>query len=538
MKSPSSFLTISLIIVLLFLLPSGVLTAAPSSVPQAGPCVPGAAYDAACDVNHDNIVNTLDIQLTAGHWGQSGTWLSDNNHNHLGQTWVGSSTPLQIQGTFGTPDFAPLILSNSATAGNGLRVASAGGNGVTVNWAGVTGIAIGNAGSDGVTVYAAGSPSVSTYSTQKNGFEVAGAQGNGLYVGRADNQGVYVYSAGESGVEVNMAAGDGVAVIAAGNDGIVVAAAGTPSSSTFSNEKNGCEVAGAQGNGVYVGRADNQGVVVNSTGGNGIGINSAGYDGVSVVAAGNDGVIVGSAGTPSTVIYSTQKTGFEVAGAQGYGLYVGRADVSGVVVSSVGNTGLYVGESPHYGVDVPGGDWAGYFWGSIYVRNGCFGCLQATFGVNAGDGPLQPGDVVSVQAVITTDFDTGNTVWQVAQAQPGQSVVGVVTGRAELVFATEHRSSETGQRLVPRKGSARPGEYVTVVYSGPMQVRVAPGAGTITAGSRLTAAADGTVRTLNRIKVQLAAGNGTADIDEDVPLIGVALETATDGLVWILVNPQ
>ena len=52
-----------------------VITAIPSAAaPLAGPCVAGAAYDPACDVNHDGVVNVLDIQLTAGHWNQTGTY--------------------------------------------------------------------------------------------------------------------------------------------------------------------------------------------------------------------------------------------------------------------------------------------------------------------------------------------------------------------------------------------------------------------------------------------------------------------------------
>ncbi len=97
---------------------------------------------------------------------------------------------------------------------------------------------------------------------------------------------------------------------------------------------------------------------------------------------------------------------------------------------------------------------------------------------------------------------------------------------------------ETGKRLVPRNGAAQPGEYVTVVYSGPMQVRIAPGGSAIAAGTRLTAGADGSVRPLGTIKVQLASGAGTADLAESAPVIGVALEAAKDGLVWVLVNPQ
>jgi hypothetical protein len=41
---------------------------------QAGPCTPGAAYDPACDVDHDGDVDIIDVQLAAGHWNQAGTW--------------------------------------------------------------------------------------------------------------------------------------------------------------------------------------------------------------------------------------------------------------------------------------------------------------------------------------------------------------------------------------------------------------------------------------------------------------------------------
>ena len=71
-----------------------------------------------------------------------------------------------------------------------------------------------------------------------------------------------------------------------------------------------------------------------------------------------------------------------------------------------------------------------------------------------------------------------------------------------------------------------------------MQVKVALGESTIAAGMRLTAATDGRVRPLGMMKVQLAGDAGTADLPESAPVIGVAMEPAKDGLVWVLVNPQ
>jgi hypothetical protein len=86
--------------------------------------------------------------------------------------------------------------------------------------------------------------------------------------------------------------------------------------------------------------------------------------------------------------------------------------------------------------------------------------------------------------------------------------------------------------VAPGAGAAQQGEYLTVVYSGPMQVRTAPGESSITAGERVTAAADGTVRALATRTV-----DGMV-VSEGAPALGIALEPAKDDLVWVLVNPQ
>ncbi len=404
----SKLVLLVLIVILATALPAG-------AVPLANPCVAGGGYNPACDVNQDSAINILDVQLSAGHWNQTGTFTSDNNHNHLGQSWTGASNPLKIQGAFGSPDYAPLVLSNSA--GHGLSIPTASINGIYVGTAGAYGMVVNAAIQDGVYVGTAGSPSSSSASSTSNGFEVAGAQGYGLYVGRADQNGVRVTSSGSSG------------------------------------------------------------------------------------------------------------------------LFVGYAGYHGVNVDGASQSGLYVFQAGQHGVNVAGNNYAGYFFGSIFVNGSCTGCRQANFGVNASGRPLQPGDVVSIQGVTSTDFDAGADLWQVVPTQPGQAAVGVVAGWAELVTESEHRPTETGKRLVPREGAAQPGAYVTIVYSGPMQVKVAPGEN-ISAGMRLTVAADGAARPLGTIKVQLANGAGTADMAESAPVIGVALGPGYNGLAWVLVNPQ
>ena len=86
----------SLILVLTLL---ATLTGAASSAPLAEPCVPGTGYDPACDVDQDGVITVNDLQLTAGHWSQTGTYVSDNNHTHLGQTWTGNNNPLILEGS-------------------------------------------------------------------------------------------------------------------------------------------------------------------------------------------------------------------------------------------------------------------------------------------------------------------------------------------------------------------------------------------------------------------------------------------------------
>ncbi len=68
-----------LIVLALVVNVAGVASAwAPEPRPLSGPCIPGGAYDTACDVDHDGDVDISDIQLTAGHWNQSGAYISDS----------------------------------------------------------------------------------------------------------------------------------------------------------------------------------------------------------------------------------------------------------------------------------------------------------------------------------------------------------------------------------------------------------------------------------------------------------------------------
>jgi hypothetical protein len=462
-----------------------------AAAPLAGPCAPGAVYDPACDVDQDGDVDVLDIQLAAGHWNQSGTWVGDNNHNHLGQTWAGANNPLIIGGSFTgntSTSGAPLILNN--TGGDGLRIQQAGtppgssndgsSNGVEVAGAQGRGLYVGQSGDDGVFIAQTGAPvGGSVTSAVPNGFEIARAAGHGVFVGNADDDGVRVYQAGEDGVNVRVATANG----------LLIEQVGTPSATNSSTAADGVEIQGAQGNGLFVGQA------------------------------GTDGVHVRRTGTPvNTGSTSSSANGVEIVSTQGYAIYVSRSDLDGMRIGLAGDDG----------VDVAGNDFAGYFAGSISV-GGCTGCLLAAFAVNGGDRALQPGDIVTVRGMAAGAFDNAANLLQVAPAGAGLPIVGVVAGRAEVDVKQEPREGESGMRLVPRAGAAAPGDYVSIIYNGPVQVRAAGG---VVVGQKLTIGDDGAARSLRRTEV-----NGVPVV-EDAPVLGIALSEVQDGMVWVLVNPQ
>lgn len=200
-----------------------LLSISPASAqdaPVAGPCA-AAGYDPACDADHDGDIDILDIQLTAGRWGTSGAYVSDNAHNHLGQTWTGANNPLAIQGSFGAPDFAPLILSNSAAGGDGLKIQSAAGDGVQVTSATGAGIYVESTNGVGFQVNSAGTYGVSTTNTTYDGVRVrqAGEHGVSAESTSAAHYGGLFFNSAVGGAGLWARGGDTLAadVVLAGN---------------------------------------------------------------------------------------------------------------------------------------------------------------------------------------------------------------------------------------------------------------------------------------------------------------------------------
>jgi hypothetical protein len=86
---------------------------------------------------------------------------------------------------------------------------------------------------------------------------------------------------------------------------------------------------------------------------------------------------------------------------------------------------------------------------------------------------------------------------------------------------------------VPREGAAEPGEYVTIVICGPMQVKASAVGGSIQPGIRLAVGDRGVAQALKTVLVE------GVTLAESVPTVGIALGAVDeDGLAWVLVNPQ
>ncbi len=131
-----------------------------------------------------------------------------SDHHHLSQTWIGTNNPLVISGTFGAPTYAPLILSNTASGGDGLRIQSAQDDGlyiqaaqsvgVYVAWAGDRGVQVWQSEGDGIRVEWAGHPTWGMGMGTADGVEILGAEGYGIFVGVAGLDGVHAHSEGAS----------------------------------------------------------------------------------------------------------------------------------------------------------------------------------------------------------------------------------------------------------------------------------------------------------------------------------------------------
>jgi hypothetical protein len=369
---------------------------------------------------------------------------------------------------------------------------------------------VSSAGDDGFFVCTTGNQTTCAPNSTKNGIEISSTEDHGMRIDSAGASGVYVDSARDDGLSVNSATNSGVNVNSAGDYGLFVDSASVALGANS-----------ISGDAIYI----------QSAGLHGLHINAAGNDGIYVCTTGSETACADNQATNNGVeIGSTEGNGFDINEANKNGLAVGSVEESGVLIFSAKEDGVFVNTAWGDGVHISNAfDWSGYFSGNIYVGGSCTGCRLASFGVNSSDNILEPGDIVSIQGVLPSELEGAPMLLQIKPARPGEAIVGVVQGQADMDVHDPSGSDES-TRLVPRAGAAKPGDYLVVVTYGPMQVRTS---GQITPGTRLTVGEQGILRPLHTVEID------GVQLAESAPILGIALsEPDAKGLMWILVSPH
>jgi hypothetical protein len=178
------------------------------------------------------------------------------------------------------------------------------------------------------------------------------------------------------------------------------------------------------------------------------------------------------------------------------------------------------------------GMWGFYTPERIYGSIGLFDALSLVAQVSGPDD-LSPGDLVAVAGL--GDPLPGRPARTPLVCLAGDTftgVVGVVESRLVMTPGSNQaplQTNESPPALRYAGGPAQAGDYVAITVLGAAQVRVDGGA-VIAAGQRLTVGSQpGHARALRTVTVD------GVTLDEGGPALGVALEAARDGLVWVMV---
>jgi hypothetical protein len=452
--------------------------------------VAGGLFTAALDFGNvfDGTALWLEIGVRPGASGGAYSILSPRQPLSGAPYALGLAPGVTIAG-----DSSQAMLTLENDGGVGLRIVNADAHGVRVVSAGDAGLRVDYADDNGVAIV----------ESRLNGLNVLDAGENGLQVGNADNHGVHIVAAGEDAISIESAGRHGIHVTDVNSHGVVIDHAGGAGIVVCSAGSETTCIPPTLSNGLFVGNVEVNGVF----------IADAGFRGVWVDHADEDGVHVGTVG--------------------GRGMRVLNSGHHGFQVHQAGVTGFYANNAAEDGIDVRGDDLAGFFGGDVQITGSCNGCELATFAVNVSEETLAPGDLVAIQGMRSSGNDSVPALMEVVKAVEGQAVVGVVAGLAEIREQDEPRPTEIGLRLIPRDGAAKPGEYLAIIYSGPIQIRASELGGAISPGLRLTVASDGLARPLQTVEV-----DGVM-LSESAPVIGIALsEPDENGLVWVLLSPQ
>jgi hypothetical protein len=249
-----------------------------------------------------------------------------------------------------------------------------------------------------------------------------------------------------------------------------------------------------------------------SSSSNAISITTAGVDGINIASAGEDGIHIG------TCTWD--------------GIHINNPSDNGVEVTSAGSDAIYgnTDDTNHeWGVNTPDKMYAGF---------GYYPTKMGMYGINAGSGSLQPGDLVCIaggyeeDALGEGEFSALNVVK--ANARNSAAIFGVVESKVSIhekvqVFA--EGVAETQKSFRSAEGDVRPGDYLAITVFGPADVKV-DSREMIRAGE-LLAAADGVARGVRTVKVD------GVTLAENSGILGKALEDSNGGeKIKVFVCPQ
>jgi len=230
--------------------------------------------------------------------------------------------------------------------------------------------------------------------------------------------------------------------------------------------------------------------------------------------------------------------GLRIGPAADYSLVISNTTGSdGIRVLDTGDDSIQIGNPPdvaNYGVYIPSpgvstyglwsntanalGEWALYSVDNVQAGN-VFAHAYSLVAKATGPGELTEGDVVAVTGV-ADPLPGGHSdlpLVRLATADEFTGLIGVVQSR--MVWEPAPGKEEYSLHSV--SGSAKSGDYVSLVIYGVAQVKVAPGS-RINAGDRITASdRAGAVRGL-----QTRTLDGMV-VSESAPTIGIALAAPT-----------
>jgi hypothetical protein len=377
---------------------------------------------------------SVEVEVDQGHFDGQGLWLEVD----VGGTAIACQEILPVPyalslrpGAMISSTGTVLTLNSSISGNDGIHIESAGDDGVHVENADDDGIFINSAGDDGVYVNYAG--------------------GDGIAVGSANKYGVWVYTAQDDAIRVEYAQNDGLVVHDALNHGIVIGNAGDFGLYVMNNATEGVVVENAGWDGVYVTSAVNRAVYANTSDPDhewGLNTPDKLYVGTTMVSGGPLMLIAqnGDAANlePGDVVVATG-LGAPFADSPSPITLVRRADtassqaVAGVVyrrfeAKETVREHEYNGEISRY-TDFDIHTTEGAIAPGEYLLIVVTGVCEVK--VDAADGPIHPGDVLSVS----------NTQGLARRAQP-LTLEGVSFYPPGITFGTALEPLDEGTGLI------------------------------------------------------------------------------------------